>query len=208
MQCPKCGKESNNLRVCPYCHTQYPDEPAKPRPSTPLSSFAVAPQAQAGARASGSVPRVTGSQPVQPTPGFFAELRDTIARQSPAVRWGTVAVIVAFAAWYVFAGRERSIPNGVVLPEIVVSPMTRGEAEAVIKRMSETGQVDEAGAELAVHFPAATFPELRSGQLALAQRYASADVMVHGSKRVIAFYDPDGKVFARFDPSKGAMMVR
>lgn len=37
MLCPKCGKESNNLRVCGFCHTPYPADESTRRPKVDLS---------------------------------------------------------------------------------------------------------------------------------------------------------------------------
>jgi hypothetical protein len=37
MLCPKCGKESNNLRVCGFCHTPYAVEDSARKPKVDLS---------------------------------------------------------------------------------------------------------------------------------------------------------------------------
>ena len=131
----------------------------------------------------------------------------TKATLSPVVKWGMPALIVAFGVWYfVFAG-ERRIPVGVVMPNIVTVPMTQIQAEGLLRRVKETGSVETRGADLAVTFPRAIWPERRDGQLALAQQYARAVEMTEGKKRNIGFYDPAGNLYAKADPT-GVMMVR
>lgn len=200
MQCPKCGKESNNLRVCPFCHEPYPEAEGGARP-TPRASFAVAPQA---------APRPSSAGIPMPRKkvGFVEGVRGAVVRQPPAVRWGAVVLLVAYAGWYVMAGRERSIPAGAVLPNIIAAPMPPAQAEALMRQFHSKAKIDASGSGITVQFPEATFPLKREGQLALAQQFARADEIVEGHKRAIEFRDAAGQAFARSDPVKGVMMVR
>ena len=116
-------------------------------------------------------------------------------------------MIVAFSVWYfVFTG-EQGIPVGVVVPNILAAPMSRTEAEGYMRRVRETGTIEARGGDVAVTFPAASWPERRDGQLALAQQVARADEIIEGRKRTIAFYDPAGKLYARAEAA-GVMLVR
>lgn len=198
-QCVKCGKESNNLRICPFCHAEYP-QPDKGQRATPRATFGVVQP-----RATGATPRASmAGIPAHAAGGGFKAF---ISDLSPPVKFGTPGLIVAFAVWYVFLAGERKIPVGVVLPNLVAIPMVPAQADAFLRRMKETAKVEFRGTELAVTFPAANFPERRAGQLALAQQYARADEIAEARKRVIGFYDPSGSIFARADAS-GVMMVR
>jgi hypothetical protein len=201
MQCPKCGKESNNLRVCPYCHEKYPEaEQARP---APRATFGVA-QPVAGRSTSPGMAAI----PDKPGPGFKANLRTAFTRQPPAVRWSAAAILIAYVGWYVLVGHERSIPANVVLPNVFVAPMAPDQAAAIMRQFASTAQITDAAGGVAVQFPDATFPLKREGQLALAQQYARADEIVQGHKRTIEFRDPGGQTFARADAAKGVMMVR
>ena len=124
------------------------------------------------------------------------------------MRWGVIGLLATLAVVYFFVGRERAIPVGVAIPDLVDRPMSRDEAIALLKRMNGTAQVEERAGELTVRFSAATFPERREGQLALAQEYSRADELVTSRKRAISFLDPGGEPFARADPAKGVMMTR
>jgi hypothetical protein len=126
---------------------------------------------------------------------------------SPAVKWGVLALIVAFGIWYFAFGREKSIPVGVVVADVVNAPMSGNEAETVVRRMKETGTVETKGDVLDVTFPAALWPQLRAGQLAAAQRYARAVEMTEGKGRKIAFRDPAGVLYAKADAA-GVMLVK
>lgn len=199
MVCGNCGKESNNLRVCPFCHTPYAPEPA-PRASQRVSTQtnpALQNIPQTSRRSTPGMAAMAESE----KPPFFASARSRI------MVWSAVGVFALAVGGLFVLYRERPIPNGVVLPNIILAPMTAAEADVIVRRIAETGKVDASGAEVAVHFPAATFPLHRDGQLALAQQYARADEIVEGRKRPIAFYDPDGRVFARASGG-GVMMVR
>jgi hypothetical protein len=165
--------------------------------ATPRVSFGVAPSAQPAGTSRGSA-----AIPARP-----AGLRGFMENLSPAVKWGVPAVIVAFAVWFVVFGGERKIPVGVVMPNLVAAPMVPAQAEAFLRRMRETSNVDVRGSEVNVTFPKATFPLHRDGQLALAQQYARADEVVEGHKRIITFYDGKGDIFAKASTT-GVIMVR
>ena len=168
MLCPKCGKESNNVRVCAFCQTPYP----------------------VGTSARGGRPR------------------KAIAISPRALRLGAVGLLAVFAVGYCYVGRERSIPVGVVLPNLIAAAMSPNEASGFLKTVNETAQVEVRDGELNVRIAAATFPERREGQLSLAQQYARADAIVLGRKRAISFLDPTGNRFARADPATGVSMTR
>ena len=180
--CSNCGKESNNVRTCPFCFVEY----GPPKDATRGSTTARAVPAGAGGRAGKGT---------------------TLAGLSPAVRWGLPALIVVFGVWYFAFNGERKIPVGVVMPNMVVSPMSRGEAESVLRRLNATSTIAMRGGAMTVTFPKAIWPEHRDGQLALAQQYARADEIVSGSKRSILFHDPDGTPYAKASEA-GVLMVR
>lgn len=192
MLCPNCGKESNNIRVCAFCQAPYP----------------IGGPADAGAPRdvrAGASPRTS-----KPTSSreLLGDLDQAIARRSRAKRWGAIGLLTVFVLGYYFVGRERSIPVGEVLPNLIAAPMSRAEAAATLNATNGTAQVEERDGGLIVRIAAATFPQRRDGQLALAQQYARADEVVLGRKRSISFLDPDGNQFARADPEKGVMMTR
>jgi hypothetical protein len=192
MLCPKCGKESNNLRVCAHCQTPYPVDP--PRGSTP--------------RYTGAVPRTTGSISAV---GAAGDPRIAMARRSSASkikRWSIIGVLAVFTVGYYFYTRDRVIPVGVALPNLIDHPMLPGEATATISTVNAKAIVEMRGNELTVRIAAERFPERRDGQLALAQQYARADEIVQRRKRLISFLDPSGVPFARADPEKGVTMTR
>jgi hypothetical protein len=86
--------------------------------------------------------------------------------------------------------------------------MSAGQAAAFLQTVNGTAQLEVREGELLVRISAATYPQQRAGQLALAQQYARADEIVRGRKRAIGFLDPGGTIFARADPAKGVMMTR
>lgn len=182
MLCPKCGKESHNVRVCAHCQTPYPTDGVDP--------YGASRNARGGASKRRGDPR------------------SVIANLSPAQRRGIIGLLAVVAVGYFFATRERVIPVGVVVPNLIATPMTPGEAASTLKTVNETAQVEVRDGELSVRIAAAAFPEKREGQLALAQQYARADEIVEGRKRGITFLDPDGNRFARSDPEKGVAMTR
>lgn len=190
MLCPKCGKESNNLRVCAHCQTPYPVDP--PRGSTP--------------RFTGAVPRTTGSISAVGA----MDPRAVMARQANArmKRWIGIGVLAAITGGFWFYTRDRVIPVGVALPNLIDHPMLPGEATATLSTVNAKAIVEMRGNELTVRIAADRFPERRDGQLALAQQYARADEIVQKRKRLISFLDPNGIPFARADPERGVTMTR
>jgi hypothetical protein len=188
MLCPKCGKESNNLRVCGFCHTPYPTD-ASGKVLTPRSTRSV-PTPRASAAVGAGNPR-------------FA-----MAQRARTRRWVAIGVLAVFTVGFYFATRDRVIPVGVALPNLIAAPMSAGEAGRVLQRVNGTAQVDVRNGAVTVRVSAATFPERRDGQLAFAQQYARADELVQGHKRPITFLDPGGSEFAKADPDKGVLMTR
>ena len=186
MLCPKCGKESNNVRVCAFCQTPYPADGVDSRGSSRNT------RATAAMRAAG----LTGNP------------RAVFTRLTPVQRWGIIGLLAVVTVGYYLATRERVIPVGVAIPNLIAAPMSPGEAASTLKTVNETAQVEVRDGELSVRFASAAFPESREGLLALAQQYARADEIVEGRKRAINFLDPDGNRFARSDPEKGVAMTR
>jgi hypothetical protein len=194
--CVKCEKESNNLRMCPFCHTEYPLQEGAPRQSrtatprrstaTPFAGTATVPEPGAGKR---GPPKKAGL--------------------SPVVKLGMPLLIAVCAVVYFFAPGARKIPTGVVLPDIVTTPMSHDQAESLLARIKQTATVENGtnGADVSVTFPTAIWPERRDGQLALAQQYARADGMIEGKKRNIMFYDPTKSLYAKSDAA-GVVMVK
>jgi len=188
MLCPKCGKESNNRRVCGVCHTPYPTasvEQTGPR---------------RGRRTAGS----TRASNQDRSGGVIAFL----GRQSRAKLWAAVTVLVALTVVYYLRGRDRDIPAGVVMPSMISASMSLTEATNTLNEVNGTAKVEERGGTLTVRIPAAMWPDRRVGQLKLAQEYARADEIVQARKRVIRFLDADGNEFARSDPEKGVSLTR
>jgi len=146
----------------------------------------------------------------KPTPssGLAGDPRNAIARRSRAKRWGAIGLLAVFVVGYYIVGRERTIPVGVVMPNLIANPMSPNEAAGILNTVNGTAQVEVRDGELIVRISAAAFPERRDGQLALAQQYARADEIVQGRKRVISFLDPGGNRFATADPEKGVTMTR
>jgi hypothetical protein len=193
MLCPKCGKESNNLRVCAFCQTPYPTDGSALAPTPRFTRAVASPQAS---KATPSRTTATGDP------------RIGMARRSRAKRWGAIGLLAAFTGAFYFASRDRVIPVGVAIPNLIVAPMSTFEANGLLKMVEGTGQVEERGGELTVKIATAIFPERRDGQLALAQQYARAVEIVQGRKRAISFLDPSGNRFAKADPEKGVVMTR
>lgn len=130
------------------------------------------------------------------------------ARSAQVKRWGAIGLLAALTAGYWFATRERVVPVGVVVPNVIAAPMSPLEASNFVNTVNAASQVELRGGVLTVSISAAIFPEQRTGQLALAQQYARADEIVQGKKRAIQFIDPNGNGFAAADPAKGVMMTR
>lgn len=193
MLCPKCEKESNNLRVCPFCQTPYPTD-VSARGGTPRFT-----RATATPRSS----RATSARDVATDPRVaMAE-----AKRSRTIRWVVIGVLAAGTAVFYFVARDKPIPVGVALPNLIAASMSPIEAANLLRTVNGTAQVEERGGELVVRVSNG-FPERRDGQLAFAQQYTRADEIVQGKKRAISFLDPGGKSFAKADPAKGVAMTR
>ncbi len=198
MLCAVCNKESKNLRVCPFCYTPYPTEPvtgAGRRLSTRMSPT------QAPAQKS----------PIGDAIALVkARGRDawaTFRRQTPLVQYTVGGILLVLVLWFT-TREEPQFEAGVVQSDVIATPIQRDEALAVIKQTRATAVVDIQQDEVFVSYPAATFPVLEAGQLALVQRFASADEIVEGRKRRIYFYNPNGKLFAQADGVRGVVLVR
>ena len=177
--CSNCGKESKNQRVCPFCYTPY--------------------------ASGGSSGRSTNAFPAPKRPKSASA--GTAGHVPPLVAWGLPLLIVALIVWRFIIATEPNIPIGEVMKDVVTAPMTQTEAEAVVKRMKETAEVVIRGNDVSVSIPPNICPDRRSGQLALAQQYARALEQVDGVRRIISFYEPGGKIFARADAT-GVMMMK
>ena len=191
MLCPKCGKESNNLRVCAFCQTPYPKGGSAQADSS-RTTRAVAASRKSKTSSSDGLPGDPNAK----------------ARRSRLIRWSAIGALAAITAAYYISARERPIPVGVVIPNLIAGLMSPGEANVTLNTVNAGGQVEVRDGELFVRVGAAMFPERRDGQLALAQQYARADEIVNGRKRAISFLDPGGSSFARADPAKGVAMTR
>lgn len=185
MLCPKCGKESHNVRVCAFCQTPYPTDVVDAKGSTRNARTAAMRAA-----------------------GLAGNPRNIFARLAPAQRWGVIGLLAVVTVGYYFATRERVIPVGVAIPNLIAAPMSPSEAAGTLRTVNETAQVELRNGEVSVRIAAAAFPQKREGQIALAQQYARADEIVEGRKRPINFLDPDGNRFARSDPEKGVVLTR
>jgi len=191
MLCTACNKESKNLRVCPYCFTPYPPEPAPgARTSSRMSPTSAAP----GPGGAGK--------------SLVTEIRGVVMRQSPVVRWSSLGIVLVAVLWIATGSSGGSPANGATTEVVIATPLQRDEALAVIKQTRETALVDVQQDEVFVSYPAATFPLREEGQLALVQRFAEADGIVEGRKRRIFFYNPNGKIFAQSDASRGVTLAR
>lgn len=194
MRCNACDKESNNQRVCPYCFTPYP----------------AAGSAKGGGRSSTSaraVPAESGNAVTQ----ALMPLKATFLKQSPLVRFSLVGIAAVLLLWTFTGGSSNGgvdLTPGSVPSNIIATPMQREEALALIKRTRETALVDMQADEVYVSYPAATFPLLPEGQIALAQQFARADEIVEGKKRRIFFHNPSGKVFAQSDGVTGVTIAK
>lgn len=186
MLCPKCGKESHNVRVCAFCQTPYPTGSVDPH----------------------SPPRNTRATASMKAVGLGGNPRTLITRLSPAQRWGIIGLLGVVTVGYYFATRERVIPVGVAVPNLIGAPMTPSEAAGILRTVNKTAQVEVRDGECFVRIASVAFPQKRAGQLALAQQYARADEIVEGRPRAITFLDPDGNRFARSEPGKGVAMTR
>lgn len=200
MLCANCNKESNNLRVCPYCFTPYPEAQDGPVRRATRRTTAV----------SGTNPVVPGGSKSggRSRASALDGLRAFVMRQTPVVRWSAFGMLVVAVLWVVTGPGGSRIPVGVEQPPVIATPMQRNEALAIIRQTRETALVDVQQDEVFVSYPAATFPVREEGQLALVQQFAEADAMVEGRRRRIFFYNPNGKLFAQADASRGVILVR
>lgn len=188
MLCPKCEKESNNLRVCPFCQTPYPTD--RESRGTPRMSRAV------------TAPRGTTSIPSR------ASGDPRIAMEnSRKKRWVLIGFLAAFTVGYYFFTKQPSVPVGVAMPNLIAGAMTPTEAAGILKRANGGAVPEVRDGDLIVKVVTG-FPDRRMGQMALAQQYARADEIVSGKKRSISFLDPAGQKFAHADAVKGVVMTR
>ncbi len=191
MLCTACNKESKNLRVCPYCFTPYPTEPAPGKRSSTRMS-----------------PTTSAPGPGGKGKSLVTEVRGFVMRQTPVMRWSALGIVVVLILW-IATGPSGGVGAAGSQPDAVIStPLQRDEALAVIRQTRESALVDVQQDEVFVSYPAATFPVREEGQLALVQQFAQADGIVEGRKRRIFFYNPNGKLFAQSDASRGVIVVR
>ncbi len=203
MRCVNCEKESNNLRVCPYCFTPYQEEEAGParRPTRRTSAL--------GGSGSGSGSGFgTGTQPAARPSAGVSGLMAAFMRQSPVVRWSSVGILAVLILWIATSPGDATFEPGKPTEQVIATAMQRDEALAVIRQTRELALVDVQQDEVFVSYPAATFPVREEGQLALVQRFAEADALVEGRRRRIFFYNPNGKLFAQSDASRGVILAR
>jgi hypothetical protein len=198
MLCAVCNKESKNLRVCPFCYTPYPIEPV----------------AGAGKRSSTRMSPTQAPAQTSPVGDAIAAVKDagarawaTFRRQTPLVQYSAAGILLVLILW-MSTREEPQFEAGVVQSDVIATPIQRDEALAVIKQTRETAVVDVQNDEVFVSYPAATFPVMEAGQLALVQRFTSADEIVEGRKRRIYYYNPNGKLFAQADGVRGVVLVR
>lgn len=202
MVCAVCNKESNNRRVCPYCFTPYPSDAPQSRQSTGVR------------QQSGTGRQSTSGMRAQPAPagnGLGAKANAFVARQTPIVRWSAAGIVLVLIVWAIVgSGNDGKVEYeaGSVPSNIIATPMQKQEALALIKHTRETALVDMQTDEVFVSYPAATFPLLEEGQIALAQQFARADEIVEGRKRRIFFYNPTGRIFAQADGVTGVTVVK
>lgn len=202
MLCAVCNKESKNLRVCPYCFTPYPSDPGPQKRTTSTRQM---PSASGGGAAGGGSSASGGI--AEQANALVAQAIAAFRRQTPVVRYASLGIIVVLVLWMT-SSDEPQFEAGVVQSDIIATPMQREEALALIKHTRETAIVDVQQDEVFVSYPAAAFPVLEAGQLALVQQFTSADEIVEGRKRRIYFYNPNGKLFAQADGVKGVVLVR
>lgn len=190
MVCVSCSRESKNLRVCPYCFTPYPAQAAQQRQTRRVEA--------AGSVFGQLTPRVKR---------LFADTRFWVMRQTALVRWSGAGIVVVLVLWMVSGGGSPQFEAGVVQSDVIATPLEREEAVALIRQTKEQALVDVQADEVFVSYPAATFPVLEAGQLALVQQFTGADEIVEGRKRRIFFYNPNGKLFAQADGIRGVVLV-
>jgi len=138
----------------------------------------------------------------------MTEVRAFVLRQSPVVRWSALGIAMVAVLWIVTSGGGDAVGASAAQGAVVATPLQRDEALAVVRKTRETALVDVQQDEVFVSYTAATFPLREEGQLVLVQQFAQADGMVEGRKRRIFFYNPNGKLFAQSDASRGLILVR
>jgi hypothetical protein len=206
MNCPTCGKDSTNRRVCPYCFTPYPQaDPAAQRPR------------------SGSQPRVPDPDREAPgavgagaaSGGPLQDARAFVMRQTPVVRWTGAGILLVLLLWAITGGDDATNADAnpmTVAGEPVAGedlpPITREEALAHIGRTRASALVEVNADEVFVTFAAAEFPLDEAGQVLLVRRFAQADEAVEGRRRRIYFYNPAGRLFAQSDAVTGVTIKR
>jgi hypothetical protein len=193
MYCTVCDRDSKNRRVCPYCFTPYPEEGASAKRPSMRQTSSSASNASATSVGGGS---------------FLASIRDVVMSQSPVVRWAGAGIIITLVIWQLTGSGDPEITPGVVQSDIIATPIQYEEAVAIVRNTRESALVDIQQDEVFVSYPAASFPVLEAGQLALAQRFTRADEIVEGRKRRIFFYNPNGKLFAQADGVRGVVVVK
>ena len=203
MVCAVCDKESNNRRVCPYCFTPYPADAPQSRQSTGTTG-----QSTSTGRQTTAVNKTNwlGDQASSSggSGGAIDRARVFFMKQSAVVRFTSVGIAVVLLVWLFTGGEQaKTFEVGSVPSNIIATPMQRAEAIALLKRTRETALVDMQSDEVFVSYPAATFPLLEEGQIALAQQFARADEIMEGRKRRIFFYNPSGRIFAQSDGVTG-----
>ena len=185
MLCPNCGKESNNLRVCAFCQAPYPTDGVGQSGTGRASRAVVSP------RTSKAIPATALNE-----------------GRSRTMRWVAIGLLAAVTIGYYVMQRERVIPAGVVVADLIARPMSATEAANVLRGVHATTPPELRDGVLIVRIPSDIFPDRRDGQLALAQQYARADDVVQGRKRTISFLDPSGSPFAKADPATGVVLTR
>ncbi len=202
MLCAVCEKASNNRRVCPHCFTPYATDESATRPSGSSGTPSRRSIRDAGFRQGGSRAGTVGAP--------LAQGRAFVWRQSPVARWSALGIVLVLVFWLAAGGSEGSVRGdpATTPSNIIATPRQREEAMALIRRTRETALVEEESGEIMVSYPAATFPLLEQGLIALARHFAHADEIVAGHKRRIFFYNPSGRIFAQADGVIGVTVIR
>ena len=228
MRCAKCGKESNNQRMCPHCFTPYgPQDDAPPAGRstervTARPTAAVPPRETTATarRATGELPP-PGADPamdralsglsmeeVMPTvaaePGALLKTWRWYRAQTPIVRRFlpvTVALLI-FAKIPIDTGENMG--PGVTVPKVAQS--ANAQAESLLAQTASRATIEQSGEELVVTYAITGFPEAQGDQRALAEAFARADALVQGRRRTIYFYTPQGRVFAKSDSVVGVVL--
>lgn len=199
MYCPTCERDSTNRRVCPHCFTPYPTD-----------EVPTAPSRQSTGASQGGWPGQSArrARTVDYGSGPFGRVATVVMRQTPLVRWTGLGIIVVLLFW-VFSdpAPPPTAPAGTPVA-VDAAPMTSAEAQAIIQRTRETALVEMNGDEVFVSYFAATFPVESAAQVTLVRQFVRADEIVTGRRRSIAFYEPNGRVYARADPVNGIALLR